>query len=165
MPCWPRTWRRAATDHLTPPVVRLPASPPPRPALRSELGVPDDAARVLVLEPGRRTLDWDWLNTFDRYEQQVERIFATALDLQTQFHAGPRPYFYSIAEMGYLQRFVASRPDRLPALHAVGNDLRIVGGGITSPDNLLPNGETFLRDYLVGKTRVDATLGLPIRQA
>jgi alpha-mannosidase len=47
----------------------------------------------------------------------------------------------------------------------VGHDLRIVGGGITSPDSLLPPGESFIRDYLVGKTWVDATLGLPIRQA
>src|SRR5262249_879362 len=50
-------------------------------------------------------------------------------------------------------------------VHAVGHDLRIVGGGITSPDSLLPTGEAFIRDYLVGKTWVDATLGLPIRQA
>ena len=28
--------------------------------------------------------------------------------------------------------------------------LRIAGGGITSPDNLIPHGEAFLRDYLVG---------------
>ena len=56
-------------------------------------------------------------------------------------------------------------PELLQPLKDVGQDLRIVGGGITSPDNLLPSGEAFIRDYLVGKTWVDATLGLPIRQA
>src|SRR5262249_57102396 len=95
----------------------------------------------------------------------VESIFSAALDLVTAAHASGTHYYYSIAEMGFLQRFVEAQPDRLDALRAVGQDLRIVGGGITSPDNLLPTGEAFIRDYLVGKTWVDATLGLPIRQA
>jgi alpha-mannosidase len=133
--------------------------------LRAELGVPAEVTRVLILSQSSH-LDWDWLRTFDvYYAQQVEKIFTDALDLQLRFHGAERHYYYSIAEMGYLQRFVAQRPDRLAALHAVGNDLRIVGGGITSPDNLLPNGEALLRDYLVGKTWVDAALGLPLRQA
>jgi alpha-mannosidase len=29
------------------------------------------------------------------------------------------------------------------------------GGGITSPDNLLPHGESFIRNYLVGKKFLD----------
>lgn len=146
------------------------ACPPPgqrasEACLRNELGIPDAASRVLLLSQSSH-LDWDWLNTFDAYYAgQVERIFATAVDLQQRFRGAPRRYYYSIAEMGYLQRFVAARPDLLPALHAAGSDLRIVGGGITSPDNLLPNGEAFVRDYLVGKTWVDAALALPIRQA
>src|SRR5438045_4022727 len=80
-------------------------------------------------------------------------------------HASGAHYYYSVAELGYLQRFVEAHPDRLDSLRAVGADLRIVGGGITSPDSLLPPGEAFIRDYLVGKTWVDATLGLAIRQA
>lgn len=143
--------------------------PPNEPAseacLRAELGVPVDAARVLILSQSSH-LDWDWLNTFDvYYGQQVEKIFTTALDLEAQSRDSEARYYYSVAEMGYLQRFVAARPEALPDLQAAANDLRIVGGGITSPDNLLPNGESLLRDYLVGKTWVDATLGLPIRQA
>lgn len=151
------------------------ASPPPgcpaagatasEACLRAELGVPAAARRVLILSQSSH-LDWDWLRTFDiYYAQQVERIFTTALDLMAQFHDADRRYYYSIAEMGYLQRFLAERPDRLATLHALGSDLRIVGGGITSPDNLLPNGEAFLRDYLLGTTWVAATLGLPVRQA
>ena len=142
-----------------------PGAPASEACLRAELGVPADAQRVLILSQSSH-LDWDWLRTFDvYYAQQVERIFTSALDLQAQFHDGAHRYYYSIAEMGYLQRFLAARPERLTALQSVGSDLRIVGGGITSPDNLLPNGEAFLRDYLVGKSWVDATLGLPIREA
>src|SRR5262249_56542359 len=58
-----------------------------------------------------------------------------------------------------------AHPELMEPLRAVGQDLRIVGGGVTSPDNLLPPGESFIQDYLVGKSWVDATLGLPIRAA
>lgn len=33
--------------------------------------------------------------------------------------------------------------------------LRLVGGGVTSPDNLLPSGESFIRNYLIGKRWLD----------
>jgi alpha-mannosidase len=133
--------------------------------VRAELGIPPDAPRVLILSQSSH-LDWDWLRTFDEYYQRsVDGIFTDALDLLRQYHAAPHHYFYSIAEMGFLQRFVTAHPELLQPLKDAGQDLRIVGGGITSPDNLLPPGEAFIRDYLVGKTWVDATLGLPIRQA
>ncbi len=156
-------------------------APGTRPAseacLRAELGVPPDAKRVVIVAQASH-LDWDWRHTFDEYFEgplvdmllfirpgPVEAIFSDALGLSTASHASGAHYYYSIAEMGFLQRFVAAQPDRLDALRAVGQDLRIVGGGITSPDSLLPTGEAFIRDYLLGKTWVDATLGLPIRQA
>src|SRR5215470_15162082 len=133
--------------------------------VRSELGIPPQADRVLILSQSSH-LDWDWLRTFsDYYELQVDGIFQNAVALMTQFHAAPVHYYYSIAEIGYLQRFVSAHPELVESMHAVGGDLRIVGGGITSPDNLLPHGESFIRDYLVGKTWVDATLGLPLRAA
>ena len=126
---------------------------------------PPSAQRVLIFSQSSH-LDWDWLRTFDEYYQQsVDGVFTDALDLLRQYHAAPHHYFYSIAEMGFLQRFVTTHPELLEPLKDVGQDLRIVGGGITSPDSLLPPGEAFIRDYLVGKTWVDATLGLPIRQA
>jgi alpha-mannosidase len=133
--------------------------------VRRELGIPRRARRVLVLSQSSH-LDWDWLLPFEEYFQRaVDGILLDALDLMSRFHGARPHYYYSIAEMGYLQRFVAAHPDLLPALRAVGQDLRIVGGGITSPDNLLPSGEAFIRDYLVGKTWIDQTLGLPIREA
>ena len=156
-------------------------TPGTRPAseacLRTELGVPRDAKRVVIVSSSSH-LDWDWRHTFDEYFQgpltdpvlifrpgTVETIFSDALGLMAASHRSGAPYYYAVAEMGFLQRFVEAKPDRLDALRAVGQDLRIVGGGVTSPDSLLPVGEAFIRDYLVGKTWVDATLGLPIRQA
>lgn len=141
------------------------AAPASEACVRAELGVPPQADRVLILSQSSH-LDWDWLRTFDDYyTEQVDRIFTNALALLTQSHAAPAHYYYSIAEMGYLQRFLAGQPERRDALRAVGSDLRIVGGGITSPDNLLPRGESFIRDYLVGKTWLDAALALPLRAA
>src|SRR6516165_2157084 len=100
--------------------------------VRAELGIPAQAARVLVLSQSAH-LDWDWLRTFeDYYNLQVEPIFTSALSLMTQSHTAPAHYYYSIAEIGYLQRFATQDPQRLDALHAIGADLRIVGGGITS---------------------------------
>ena len=133
--------------------------------VRAELGIPAEAQRVMLLSQSSH-LDWDWLKTFDAYYTgQVDGVLTDAVGLLSQFHGAPAHYYYSIAEMGYLQRFVSAHPELLAPLRAAGNDLRIVGGGITSPDNLLPSGEAFIRDYLVGKTWVDATLGLPVRAA
>src|SRR5574337_527468 len=140
-------------------------APPTEAQLRSALGVPPAAARVLILSQSSH-LDWDWLRTFDDYFQNsVDAIFTDALRLLTQYHAAPAHYYYSIAEVGYLQRFLEVHPDFLEPLRQVGQDLRIVGGGITSPDNLLPSGEAFIRDYLIGTSWVRDTLGLPVRQA
>ena len=133
--------------------------------VRAELGIPEAAQRVLILSQSSH-LDWDWQRTFeDYYRRSVEGIFSDALDLLSQFHGAEHHYYYAVAEIGYLQRFVIEHPEAVAALRAVENDLHIVGGGITSPDNLLPHGEAFIRDYLVGKTWVDATLGLPIHAA
>src|SRR5262245_53354145 len=145
--------------------------------LRQELGIPPDAQRVVIISQSSH-LDWDWRHTFEEYfagpvvdpllfllPGTVDTILSDAVGLMTQFHGTGVPYYYSVAEMGFLARFVQAHPDVVESLHAVGHDLRIVGGGITSPDSLLPPGESFIRDYLVGKHWVDATLGLPIRAA
>ena len=157
----------------------------PRPGHRpGERGVPAHGAR----NPARRapggghqpvvSSTWDWRHTFETYfagplvdpvlfllPGPVDTILSDAVGLMSQFHGSGVHYYYSVAEMGFLARFVHEHPDLLEPLRAVGQDLRIVGGGITSPDSLLPPGESFIRDYLVGKSWVDATLGLPIRAA
>src|SRR5262245_4423922 len=145
--------------------------------LRSELGIPPEASRVVIISQSSH-LDWDWRHTFEVYfagplvdpfllslPGTVDTILSDALGLLTRFHGSGVPYYYSVAEMGYLARFVEAHPELLQPLRDVGQSLRIVGGGVTSPDSLLPPGEAFIRDYLVGKQWVDATLGLPIRAA
>jgi alpha-mannosidase len=145
--------------------------------VRQELGIPPDAQRVAIVSQSSH-LDWDWRHTFETYfagplmdsflflfPGPVDTILSDATDLMTHAGAANAHYYYSIAEIGYLARFLAAHPELAGPLRAVGHDLRIVGGGITSPDNLLPPGESFIRDYLVGKTWLDGALGLPIRQA
>src|SRR5215831_9431517 len=97
-------------------------TPGTRPAseacLRTEPGIPPDAKRVVILSQSSH-LDWDWRLTFDEYFQgplsdpllfirpgTVETIFSDALGLVAASHASAAHYYYSVAEMGYLQRFV-----------------------------------------------------------
>src|SRR4029450_11356994 len=157
---------------------RAPATPrASEECVRSELGIPPEASRVVIISQSSH-LDWDWRHTFEDYfagplvdpflfllPGTVDTILSEAVGLMTQFHGSGVPYYYSVAEMGFLARFVQAHPELLEPLRAVGNDLRIVGGGVTSPDSLLPPGESFIRDYLVGKDWVDSMLGLPIRAA
>jgi alpha-mannosidase len=146
-------------------------------AIRRELNIPEDARSVLILSQSSH-LDWDWLETFPilcndasapYFIQQGNKpaftIFSEATDLLRQYYQAPYKYYYSVAEMGFLQAFCDSNPDALATLNQVGDVLRVVGGGITSPDNLLPHGECFIRNFLIGKRWVDDALGLPIRQA
>ena len=145
--------------------------------MRAELGVPADAKRVLIISQSSH-LDWDWRHTFDEYflgplndpllifhPGTVDAIFAEAVGLMASAHPSGARYYYSVAEMGFFSRFFDTHPELRDTLRAVAPSLRIVGGGITSPDDLLPSGEAFIRDYLVGKTWVDANLGLPVREA
>jgi alpha-mannosidase len=65
-------------------------------------------------------------------------------------------YRYSICETGFLRGYAQTDPAGFQTLLANGGGganarLRSAGGGITSPDNLLPHGEAFIRDYLMGQ--------------
>jgi len=144
---------------------------------RAELGVPADAKRVVIVSQSSH-LDWDWRHTFDEYflgplndpfllfrPGPVDTILSDAAQLMGSADGSGTRYYYSVAEMGFLARFVDAHPGVRDTLRGVAPSLRIVGGGITSPDDLLPSGEAFIRDYLVGKTWVDANLGLPLREA
>jgi len=70
------------------------------------------------------------------------------------------PYLYSTAEVGFLQRFWQTNPQMLPILQKVAKHLTITGGGISSPDNIVCNGETLLRNYLYG-LKLLKQVGLP----
>jgi hypothetical protein len=80
--------------------------------------------------------------------------------------AQPRA-FYSIAEMAFLQQHVRAHPEELAPLQAQARRgaLRIVGGGMTSPDTLLPESEMLFRDLLYGIRFSEDTLGVTPRAA
>src|SRR5262249_59637799 len=108
--------------------------------LCSESGIPPEASRVVIISQSSH-LDWDWRHTFEVYfagplvdpflfllPGTVDTILSDAVGLMTQFHGSGVPYYYSVAEMGYLARFVEPHPELVQPLHAVGQNLRTVGG-------------------------------------
>jgi alpha-mannosidase len=143
-------------------------------------------APTLIILCGTPHLDWDWLLPFSVLcnNQPPEQI-----DYFNLYPPNPPPvqdafsiiqaginflcpngqpnsaYFYSLCEMGFLQAFANANPDQVSLLQAAGSNLEILGGGITSPDNLLPHGEAFIRNYLQGYTWMNTLLGRTTRQA
>ncbi|MBL7732639.1 MAG: hypothetical protein JNM88_15790 [Chitinophagaceae bacterium] len=132
---------------------------PAEAAIRKELNIPAAAKRVIILSHDAH-MDWDWLNPFPYNVNQSGPYFNgsyfngntqradSILSLATQNLTASTAYYYSVCEMGFLRAFANNKPSIFNTMKTTGR-LRVVGGGITSPDNLLPNGETFIRDYLV----------------
>ena len=140
--------------------------------LRKQLGVPDGAASVLILGMDAH-MDWDWLNTFQtlvydgnsnngNINRSVREIINQAWAVMIKNQQSTNPYLYSVCEMGFLRAALELNPDLVTQFktHNLNKQLSIEGGGITSPDNLLPHGEAFIRNYLVGWAWQLATLGL-----
>ncbi len=126
--------------------------------IRKELKIPATATRVVIFSHDAH-MDWDWLNPFpynvnktgpsyQYYFQGNTQPADSILSLATQNLSASSAYYYSVCEMGFLRAFAGNKPSLFNSMKNTGR-LRVVGGGITSPDNLLPNGETFVRDYLV----------------
>jgi alpha-mannosidase len=134
--------------------------------VRAELGIAavgdGTAERVMILAQASH-MDWDWLATHptllrndppdDSYfvdgRAPATVLFTTAAD----FMVRSPTYRYSTTEIAFLKGF-AGLPefeDTYEKLRSVGGRLCVVGGGITSPDNLLPSGEAFIRNYLTGQ--------------
>jgi alpha-mannosidase len=129
-----------------------------------QLANPDHPGEILVCPTSH--LDWDWLGTFAEYTQlptdQNDYTGGTDLILETvRTMLEQHPEFrFSLAEIGFLRAFVAGHRDRLESLIAAGPDrFVLMGGGITSPDNLLCHGEVFIRNYLLGQEWL-ASVGL-----
>lgn len=107
-------------------------------------------------------MDWDWNSSFEEYFKQttggagtgpVQKVLSHAFKLFTS-----EPTFrFSLAEVAWLQRYLVHRSGNPPE-ELVGK-LSFLGGGITSPDNLVCNGEVFVRNYLLGRAWVKS-LGL-----
>ncbi|MCC6644610.1 MAG: hypothetical protein IT374_03435 [Polyangiaceae bacterium] len=128
-----------------------PAPPVLQPApterdVRGAFGIPAEADRVLILSQSSH-LDIDWKKAFEQYyRDHVEQVF---LDAEAILDRDPRAY-YSVAEMAYLAEHVAAHGDGAWPRHLGSGHARVVGGGMTTPDTLLPTDEALLRDYLLG---------------
>lgn len=63
----------------------------------------------------------------------------------------PPPYMYNLAEASWLKRYLQDSPSAAATLAANEGFFFFIGGGMTSPDNLVCNGEVFIRNFLVGR--------------
>lgn len=115
-------------------------------------------------------IDWDWLTGFEEYyaignrgsTNAVRYTFDQMFDMLGT--ASTPPFVFALAEMGYFRRYFIDTPGAAAKVLAAGSALSLMGGGITSPDNLLTHGEAFIRNYLLG-TQWLASLGLESARA
>jgi alpha-mannosidase len=132
--------------------------------IRESLKIPDSAKHVLILSHAAH-MDWDWLNMFPYNVDQSGQAYnlyyfggntqpADSILSKATQNLQNSAYYYSVCEMGFLRAFAKNKPSLFSQMKASGR-MRVVGGGITSPDNLLPNGEAFFRNYLVANTWLD----------
>jgi len=143
---------REKTEQVTPLTAKTEAE------LRRSLGIPPEAERVVIFNQNAHW-DLDWLKTFDTYYNlYVEKTITEALDILDH---DPK-YYYSISEIAFLKRYWGDHPEDRVRIrhHAQSGRLRIVGGGISSPDTLIPAGETLVRDWLIGVTWCRENLGV-----
>ena len=129
--------------------------------LRAALGIPREAARVLVLGQSSH-LDIDWRRTFDEY--YAELVEGVLLDAEALLDRD-RDAFYAVAEMAFLEAHVDRHGAAGWRRHASTGRARIVGGGMTTPDTLLPTDEALIRDYLLGAAFAEEALGARARAA
>ena len=118
-------------------------------ALRRRLGVPPDAAQVMIVTESTHW-DPDWLCTSDEYFRFcVQPTLDRALDALT---AEPRRIF-SVECTFFPQMYWQRRPDRRDTFRDFVNQgrLRFTGSGVTTPDTLIPEDELLLRDLLLGQ--------------
>ena len=134
-------------------------------AIRQKLGIPESATKVLIFEASAH-LDWDWVNTFLGYYndgyggyEPVKETFKKAIEFMQNNQNQPENYYYAICEMAYLRQYLKENPDQINVLKGLKDQLAISGGGITSAENLLPHGEAFIRNYLIGQKWLSDTLG------
>ncbi|RKH14608.1 hypothetical protein D7X74_19850 [Corallococcus sp. CA047B] len=134
---------------------------PPPPSLRKEPMASSTPFNQGILICPTTHIDWDWVFTFDQYyasnnqalgsnngRDTVQNIFNAAGAL----FAKRIGFTFSVTEVGFLQRYARDNPGGIAIFAAAGADFCLMGGGVTSPDNLVSNGELFIRNYLVGRT-------------
>jgi hypothetical protein len=118
-------------------------------ALRHRLSIPPDAARVLIFGESSHW-DTNWLRTSEEYfRERIDTVFEAIFKaLEREPHR-----VFSIESVFFLKLYWERRPHRREQLHRLlhGGRLRLLGASLTTPDTLLPNTETILRDYLLGQ--------------
>ncbi|MGC9334137.1 MAG: hypothetical protein ACP5JJ_08320 [Anaerolineae bacterium] len=118
-------------------------------ALRTSLGIPMDAQKVLVFA---ETSHWDpnWLYTSEEYydrfvQKQLDRAIRGLLD-------EPRR-IYSIECMFFLRLYWERNPQQRQTIRDLVNArrLRLTSSGVITADTLLPGPEAIVRDLLLGQ--------------
>jgi hypothetical protein len=116
--------------------------------LRTSLGIPEDAARVLVFSESSHW-DTNWLQTSEEYfKNRLEPIFAKILLALER----DRQRIYCIESVFFLKLFWERHPERQEQLRTLIEErrLRILSSAFTTPDTLLPHPEAILRDFHLG---------------
>ncbi|MBK7978002.1 MAG: hypothetical protein IPK07_33710 [Deltaproteobacteria bacterium] len=140
------------------------ASPAPdETALRESLGIPADAVQVVVLSQSSH-LDLNFLDTFDGYWEKAVRDVLRASFAILDEQPG---YRYSVAEVAWLRRYWDEHPESRDSVRRLASSgaLHVVGGGLSSPDSLLPGDESLIRDFLLGIRWTQEHLGVTPRAA
>ncbi len=133
------------------------------PQIRSLLGIPTTAKQVMIVSQSSHW-DIDWRTTFDGYfykgylGDSVNDIIKQALDMLDTYPG----YYYSICEIAFLQKYWEVHPEDHARIikYLENGHLRIVGGGMTSPDTNLPTGESLIMDWLYGNLWVGDLAGI-----
>ncbi len=116
---------------------------------RKKLGIPDDAERVLIFAESSHW-DPDWLLTSEEYyRRRVKKI----LDAAIYWLQREPERVYSVECIFFLRMYWDRNPGARGVLRRLVNEgrVRLSGGGITTPDTILPPLEAILRDYLHGQ--------------
>ncbi len=118
-------------------------------ALRHRLGIPDDAARVLIFAESSHW-DPDWLHTSGEY---FSRWVAPNLDQAIDALLSEPRRVYSVECMFFLRMYWEARPEKQETVRALVNEgrLRLTSSGVTTADTLIPRTEAILRDWLAGQ--------------
>lgn len=117
--------------------------------IRDKLGIPEDAKTVVIFQQSAH-LDPDWLLTYDEYfERIVNRLLTRAIELMLQ----RKSYVYTIGELAFLKKYLEVHPDQREVIVSLikNGQLKIIGGGFTTPDTNLPSLEAILMDYEGGR--------------
>lgn len=116
--------------------------------IRARLGIPEDAAEVVVVAESTHW-DPDWLLTSHEY---LRLMVAPTLDAALDALAAEPRRVYSVECMFYPEAYLRVRPERREQFVAFARNgqLRFTGSGVTTPDTLLAEDEALLRDLAEG---------------